>query len=130
MILKHSGKENVHMLNNAYTKEQYAKLYHEQRQLVFRRRRLTLLFTIAVILFVSAGVALFKDQMHLRELKTYAQATKEKDQVTKKEKAALEKEVAQLKDEDYVGKLARSRYFYTKDGELVYVLPETSDSND
>lgn len=129
-MLKKAKKDNVHMLDNAATKQFHASTNYTQRQLIFRRRRLTLLFTIAFILFAGAGVALFKDQMRLRELKTYAQETKEKNKTTKEEKAALEKEVAQLKDDDYVGKLARSRYFYTKEGELVYVLPKTSDSND
>lgn len=129
-MLKKAKKDNVHMLDNAATKQFHVSTNYTQRQLIFRRRRLTLLFTIAFILFAGAGVALFKDQMRLCELKTYAQETKEKNKKTKEEKAALEKEVAQLKDDDYVGKLARSRYFYTNEGELVYVLPETSDSND
>lgn len=128
--MKKAKKDNIHMLDTPATKQFQANASNTQLQFIFRRRRLILLFTIAFILFAGVGVALFKDQMRLNELKTYAQEAKEKNKTTKEEKAVLEKEVAQLKDDDYVGKLARSRYFYTKEGELVYVLPETSDSND
>ena len=126
--MKRPSDENIHVLDNSYVRKQYAKYSYEQKQVIFRRRRLTVLLILAVFIFTSAGIALFKDHQRLQLMRAYQVETQEKKKQTQKEKATLEKEVALLKDEDYVAKLARSRYFYSKSGELIYPLPENSDS--
>ena len=41
----------------------------------------------------------------------------------------LKRDVALLQDDEYVAKLARSRFFYSKKNEKIYpVLPDASDS--
>ena len=43
----------------------------------------------------------------------------------------LTQDVSLLKDDDYVAKLARSKYFYSKEGEQVYpVLEANTDDTD
>ena len=43
----------------------------------------------------------------------------------------LTQDVSLLKDDDYVAKLARSKYFYSKEGEQVYpVLESNTDDTD
>lgn len=126
--MKRPSGDNIHVLDNSYAREQYAKYSYEQKQVIFRRRRLSALFILAVFIFTSAGIALFKDHQRLQLMRTYQVETQAKKKQTETEKSALEKEVALLKDEEYVGKLARSRYFYSKSGELIYPLPENNDS--
>ncbi|MBO1304879.1 septum formation initiator family protein [Enterococcus sp. 669A] len=117
-------KLKVAALDTPYAKEQYKKFQKQQRQLIFKRRRLTALFLIAAFVFIIMGVQLFGEHQHLKELKgiqtkTEAESVKLDQQVT-----ALKHDVSLLQDDAYVAKLARSRYYYSKDGELVFVLPD------
>lgn len=121
--------EKIAALDTPYAKEQYRKFQKQHRQLIFKRRRLAALFAIAAVVFIIMGVQIFNEQRHLSELKdikvkTVAESAKVTDQV-----ADLEQDVKLLKDDDYVAKLARSRFYYSKDGELVFVLPETTDTS-
>lgn len=121
--------EKIAALDTPYAKEQYRKFQKQHRQLIFKRRRLAALFAIAAVVFIIMGVQIFNEQRHLSELKdikvkTVAESAKVTNQV-----ADLEQDVKLLKDDDYVAKLARSRFYYSKDGELVFVLPETTDTS-
>ena len=78
------------------------------------------------------GVQIFNEQRHLSELKeikvkTVAESAKVDDRVD-----GLKQDVKLLKDDNYVAKLARSRFYYSKDGELIFVLPDSAktSSND
>lgn len=131
MVKKKNDAEKVAALDNEYTKEQYAEFQKQQKQLVFRRRRLAVVFFLAFVVFLISGIQLVKDYQRLNEFKVQeAQATKaslEADQKMKK----LEQEVALLNDEDYVAKLARSRYLYSKEGESIYTgLPDFTANTD
>ncbi|MFV0559884.1 MAG: FtsB family cell division protein [Enterococcus sp.] len=121
-------------LNTEYAKKQYAEFQKTQRQLIFRRRRLIAIFVGAFIIFAIIGTRLFSDFQRLYQLDALNTETKVEQKSVDSDVTALKKEVALLKDDDYVAKLARSRYFYSKDGELVYPLPDstiaTSDADD
>lgn len=111
-------------LDTPYAKEQYRKFQKQHRQLIFKRRRLAALFAIAAFVFIIMGVQIFNEQRHLSELneikvKTVAESAKVDNRV-----ADLKNDVKLLKDDNYVAKLARSRYYYSKDGELIFVLPD------
>ena len=108
--------QNVEQLDNEYVKKQIAKYQEQHRQVVFKRRRLTLLLTLTCLIFAFVGFQLFSDHQRLVKLEAIKQEAVA-DNVTQ-----LKKEVALLKDEDYVAKLARSRFYYSKDGEQVYPI--------
>ncbi|MHC5228879.1 FtsB family cell division protein [Enterococcus sp. LJL99] len=131
MVKKKNNMEKVAALDNEYTKEQYAEFQEQQKQLIFRRRRLAVVFFIAFVVFLLAGIQLVKDYQRLNEFKVQeAQATSDSLKADQKMKK-LEQEVALLNDEDYVAKLARSRYFYSKEGESIYTgLPDFTANTD
>ncbi|MFV0557131.1 MAG: FtsB family cell division protein [Enterococcus sp.] len=127
--MKGEQKGKVTALDTDYAKSQYAKYKEQQKKVVFRRRRLGLLFGVALLIFGFVGVQLFQDYQRLEGLKTLKEeAIVERDEV-KADVAALKHDVALLNDDEYVAKLARSRYFYSKDGELVYPLPEVGNQD-
>ncbi|EOI07029.1 septum formation initiator protein [Enterococcus moraviensis ATCC BAA-383] len=131
---KKKDMEKVAALDNEYTKEQYAEFQKQQKQLIFRRRRLAVVFLVAFVIFIVSGVQLMKDYQQLNAFKKQqTEAVAESAEADKKLKR-LEQDVALLRDEDYVAKLARSRYFVSKEGEQIYNIPElggtTSSSNE
>ena len=116
-------KSKVQRLDNDYTKEQYAKYTQQHRQIIFRRRRLLVLFVIAFFVFASMGISLFNDYLHLRQLDEVKAETVVKEKAVNQKVADLTREVGLLKDDDYVAKVARSRFLYSKEGELIFPLP-------
>ena len=59
---------------------------------------------------------------------TYGQATndnssKKLDKV-KKDNASLKLRVKQLNDDEYLEKLIREKYYYSRDNEMIYNLPD------
>lgn len=42
-----------------------------------------------------------------------------------KQQAMLRSEIKKLKDDDYIAKLARSEYFLSKKGEIIFNLPDS-----
>ncbi|MBO0474933.1 cell division protein DivIC [Enterococcus sp. DIV0840] len=131
---KKKDMEKVAALDNEYTKEQYAEFQKQQKQLIFRRRRLAVVFLVAFVIFIVSGIQLVKDYQQLSAFKTQqAEAVAESAEADKKLNR-LEQDVALLRDDDYVAKLARSRYYVSKEGEQIYNIPElggtTSSSNE
>lgn len=127
-MAKESNKK-IELLQTDYAKEQFAKFEKERRQVVFRRRRLVAFFVAALAIFVIVGIQMFNDQMRLQKLKEYKAETVAEQKEAEQKVASLERDVALLQDDEYVAKLARSRFFYSKDGEKIYpVLPDGTDS--
>ena len=127
-MAKESNKK-IELLQTDYAKEQFAKFEKERRQVVFRRRRLVAFFVAALAIFAIVGIQMFNDQMRLQKLKEYTAETVAEQKEAEQKVASLERDVALLQDDEYVAKLARSRFFYSKDGEKIYpVLPDGTDS--
>ena len=121
--------KQIELLQTDYAKEQFAKFEKERRQVVFRRRRLVAFFVAALAIFAIVGIQMFNDQMRLQKLKEYKAETVAEQKEAEQKVASLERDVALLQDDEYVAKLARSRFFYSKDGEKIYpVLPDGTDS--
>jgi cell division protein DivIC len=129
MVKKKKDMDKVAALDNEYTKEQYAEFQKQQKQLIFRRRRLTVVFLVAFVIFMFSGIQLVKDYSQLNSFKKqHAQVVKESAEVDKKVKR-LEQDVALLNDDDYVAKLARDRFDVSKEGEQIYSIPDLNKAN-
>ena len=124
MARKKKESTNIAALNNEYTKEQYAEFQKQQKQLIFKRRRLAVIFLIAIIIFSISSFELMKDYQELNAFKEQkAEVVAESSEMDKK-LSRLEQDVALLKDPNYVAKLARSRYYMYKEGEQIYHVPD------
>lgn len=123
--MKKQNKNNVAYLPTNFAKEQYANYAKQQRQVIFRRRRLAVICTIGVLALISVGYSLMRDYARLATLNTYKQETLVEQKKVNKEVKQLKSDVALLEDGDYVAKLARSRYFYSKDGEINFKIPDS-----
>ena len=103
--------KQIELLQTEYAKEQFAKFEKERRQVVFRRRRLVAVFVAALVIFAIVGIQMFNDQMRLQKLQEYKAETVAKQEAADKKVTQLKRDVALLQDDDYVAKLARSRFF-------------------
>lgn len=124
-FLKKQKKSNVAYLPTDFAKEQYANYAKQQRQVIYRRRRLFVIFAVAAVVAILFGISLLRDFSRLHQLETYQDKTIVQKAETDQQITSLKKDVALLEDDDYVAKLARSRYFYSKEGEINFRLPDS-----
>ncbi|MFC6346489.1 FtsB family cell division protein [Vagococcus carniphilus] len=116
-----------------YDKDQQTSLtmqtmQKDQKKIIFRRRRLGIMFAAALIMFSLIGFNLFRNSQHLLTLQASRQEIEKESKKTAKAKKDLKREVDLLNDTEYVEKIARAKYFYSKEGEQVYSIPDLNSS--
>lgn len=119
--------ENQHYIDKANKRN--LEKYHLQRQMKLERDRivhrwfwmLSLAFLGLVIIFCSFQVVNYKHRLYQVQQQE-AVARKELAKEESKQ-AKLKQQVTQLKDMNYVEKIIRDKYNYTKKGETNYNLP-------
>lgn len=117
-----------------YEKEQQASLtmksfQKDQKKTIFRRRRLGIMFAVALVVFSIIGVNLFRNSQRLVTLQESRKEVENEYKVVAKSEKDLKREVDLLNDREYIEKIARARYFYSKEGEQVYSIPELNNSS-
>ena len=96
---------------------------YERRVYKRRHRRVIIVMAVAFVLGVLA-VGLQVPKLH--EAQASVRQQKKVLAKVKKENAQLKQEKQNLKDDDYVEKLIRQRYMYTKNGETVFNITDSS----
>ncbi|WP_440897274.1 FtsB family cell division protein [Amphibacillus sp. Q70] len=117
-------EEKVSRINSPYMNQYDAHMERQRKRKRLLRRRLTLLGMIVLISFFS----LFMYHMNQRELYAEKQAEYEalqqEKQELKTEETSLLEEIKLLEDESYVLRIAKTNYFFTEEGEIVFKLLE------
>lgn len=127
-MTKKSNK--IAALDTEYAKKKYAEFQQQQRQLIFRRRRLAAIFVGALVIFAIIGVQIFHDMQRMHQLNELRVEANTEMKEVNADVDQLHQDVSLLKDDKYVAKLARSKFFYSKDGEKVYpILESNTDSS-
>lgn len=127
-MTKKSNK--IAALDTEYAKKKYAEFQQQQRQLIFRRRRLAAIFVGALVIFAIIGVQIFHDMQRMHQLNELRVEANTEMKEVNVDVDQLHQDVSLLKDDEYVAKLARSKFFYSKDGEKVYpILESNTDSS-
>ncbi|NVD81855.1 septum formation initiator family protein [Enterococcus faecium] len=123
-------KNKIAALDTEYAKKKYAEFQQQQRQLIFRRRRLAAIFVGALVIFAIIGVQIFHDMQRMHQLNELRVEANAEMKEVNADVDQLHQDVSLLKDDEYVAKLARSKFFYSKDGEKVYpILESNTDSS-
>ena len=127
-MTKKSNK--IAALDTEYAKKKYAEFQQQQRQLIFRRRRLAAIFVGALVIFAIIGVQIFHDMQRMHQLNELRVEANTEMKEVNADVDQLHQDVSLLNDDEYVAKLARSKFFYSKDGEKVYpILESNTDSS-
>lgn len=118
------GPEKVASINNHYTKAQISEFQREQKSIIYRRRRLTVVFVVAAVILILSGLNFFRGNIEMKQLRAHKAVAVEEQVALDDKLAALNYEVELLNDQTYLEKLARQKYYYTKEGELVFSIPQ------
>ena len=91
-----------------------------------RRNRILAIFAVVFLIF---GIQLI--MVHVQTNKINAQAVTTNKQLTKLKKSNknLEEQATNLRDPDYLSKMIRYKFYYSKPGETIYNIPETAGDN-
>lgn len=100
----------------------------ETKSLIFKRRRIMVMAAIIFLVFSFIGFNLFQNSQKLLSLRETKQEVNHEYKKTSAEQKELQDEVNLLHDQEYMEKVARSKYFYSKEGEQVYSIPELNNS--
>lgn len=120
-------RKQIRVLNNEYfqAKQKEARL-QAKRQKRQQQRSLLHLICMAImgLLFTYGVIRVAQAYLQIKEIKQETVVAKRELKRTQAKNDRLKREVEQLKDADYVQKIIRSQYFYSKDGETIYILPD------
>ena len=120
-------RKQIRVLNNEYfqAKQKEARL-QAKRQKRQQQRSLLHLICMAImgLLFIYGVIRVAQAYLQIKALKQETVVAKRELERTQAKNDRLKREVEQLKDADYVQKIIRSQYFYSKDGETIYILPD------
>lgn len=123
----------VTVLDNEYYQKQMAIKQRDERQRkkvhkyrLFKRACAGILVLCAAFssLVIGRGIA---DKNRLEAQKEVAQEALKNAQHTN---SSLNFKIEQLNDEDYVQKLIRKKYLYSKNNEIIFSLPEDNSQTD
>lgn len=121
------SKPSVTQMNNEYVQSKAKdEKRHQKFKLIFRRR---VLFYSAVATLVI-GILVFnlvKQQRLLATNKKQSTELQTKYNHLMQQETAYKEQVEQLKDPEYVAKLARSEYYLSKNGEIIFTIPSKKD---
>lgn len=112
-------------MDNAYTKQQSVKekVLARRRKLLFRR--LALFGVMAVLVSALLVSTLVSRNAQLAAKKEQKAKLEHQVRDIDKQQAMLRSEIKKLKDDNYIAKLARSEYFLSKKGEIIFNLPDS-----
>ncbi|NLB99556.1 septum formation initiator family protein [Jeotgalibaca porci] len=121
-------QQNITQINNNYTHEK--TLEKQQLTLLNRnaRRRKTALAIIAAGILLPLGYNVVSNVHQINQVDVQIAEAKAEKKELEKENQRLNVQVGLLQDDEYVAKLARSRYYFSKDKEIIFSLPEDNQS--
>ncbi|GEN44744.1 septum formation initiator family protein [Alkalibacillus haloalkaliphilus] len=125
-MLKRKGTKtnNVKKINTTYVKQQEQHLERKQREKKLLIRRLVAFGVLFSIIVGTLSLYFFQQQtIHSEKESEYEQLQSEL-QAQLEEQEELEREVELLNDVDYLLQIARKDYFFSKEGEIIFTLPE------
>jgi len=123
-------EKNITSMENAYTKQQIVKekVKARRKKLLFRR---LVAFSIIALASVYLLVSTLISRNHQLEAKQAEKVKLEKKLADlKKKKSYLQDEVVKLNDDNYIAKLARSEYFLSEKGEIIFNIPDDKKKKD
>ncbi|WP_082235815.1 FtsB family cell division protein [Halobacillus massiliensis] len=121
-------KESVARLDSTYMKHYDAQMQRDARKKKRLIRRI-MLFSLIVVIFTGSMTFYHFQQrsLHAEKVEEYQQLQGEMDQLKLEEKN-LKEEIELLNNEEYVLQIARSNYFFSKDNEIIFKMPNDDPS--
>lgn len=121
-------EKTVTRLDSQYMQQYDAHMERQKRKKQRLIRRLVLFSIIAAIAIGGMGVYHIQQRvLHAEKVEAYEQLEDELTTLQEQEKS-YKQEIELLQDEEYVLDVARTDYFFSKEGELIFNLPDEEPS--
>ncbi|MBM7601287.1 cell division protein DivIC [Virgibacillus halotolerans] len=118
-----SKEKTVTRLDSNYMQQYDAYIGRQKRKRKRLMRRLVLFSVVAMIVIGSMATYHIKQRvLQADKAEQYEQLEKDLTSL-KKQEDDMNEEIELLKDEDYVLEIARTNYFFSKKGEMIFKLP-------
>ncbi|WP_066185615.1 MULTISPECIES: FtsB family cell division protein [Gracilibacillus] len=121
-------RNKVSRINEAYIEQQDAQVKRQKRRKQKLYRRLMMFGIVAAVIML--GLISFHVNQRIQHHNMQQEYTELSDELTnlEKQEKQLEGEIELLNDEDYLLQIAKTNYFFTEKGEIVFKLPEEEPS--
>lgn len=121
---KKQPADNVTVMQNDFTKAQHSQKRIFQREKKAHMRRLSLIFFVGAALILPCLWKTVGNWLEIRNLDDAIAVAKTEKKQAEDENTQLTYQVKLLQDDEYIAKLARGKYYLSKDGEIIFSLPE------
>lgn len=118
-------RQGIASLENSYTKQQEVAVRAAARRRKLLFRRLTVFFVMAIAVSALLVSTLMSREASLKAKKMEKVQMEEKLAKLEKEQLMLENEIVKLNDDEYIAKIARSEYFLSDKGEIIFNIPNS-----
>lgn len=115
---------NVAKIENQYVTQQEVAGIAENRKRKRLFRRLTVFFAFASIITILMITTFISQTSALEQKQEIMKDRNQELSSLKKRQEVLEEEIVKLNDDEYIAKLARSEYFLSEKGEIIFKLPD------
>ncbi|MBC1405633.1 septum formation initiator family protein [Listeria welshimeri] len=118
------AESKVARIENRYIKDTATLKKTRNRRRIALFRRLAFMAIIFVVVGGLLTITYTKQVLSLNEKKEKQVQVDKKMAAMKDEEEALNDQIKKLHNDDYIAKLARSEYYLSKDGEIIFNIPE------
>jgi len=118
------NSKSIIQLNNAFTQKHIENARKTAQNASVKNRQLALILVIAMLAFMLPAIWIVKSYQTLQK-HTALQAKLAKEATELKNQASIKKaDIKKLNDSEFLAKYARTKYYYSKDGETIFAIPE------
>ncbi|EAF5051428.1 septum formation initiator family protein [Listeria monocytogenes] len=118
------AKSKVARIENRYIKDTATMKKTRSRRRIALFRRLAFMAIIFAVVGGLLTITYTKQVLTLKEKKEKQVQVDKKMVAMKDEQDSLNDQIKKLHNDDYIAKLARSEYYLSKDGEIIFNIPE------
>ncbi|WP_414042107.1 FtsB family cell division protein [Macrococcus sp. EM39E] len=122
--------KKIRTIENEYTKEQAKKHRVNIKSSNIVRKRMAVFGGILLAILLFLTVLLLFQMNTNRELKQEQASQAVELEKLKDKEIALKERLKQLNSKEYIEKIARSEYFLSNDGEVIFKIPEKDKKKD
>lgn len=120
-------KQKIKVMDNDFYREKTAakkRMVAKNRRYLQHKVIMRLFAVIAVVVTVGCLVQVGRNLWQAHTVKQQTTTAQKKLDKVKKDNASLKLRVKQLNDDEYLEKLIREKYYYSRDNETIYNLPD------
>lgn len=128
VVVGRHKQQKVSKIDSSYVKQYDAYIERQQKKKKRLQRRLTLFAIVVCLTFGGIMTYHINQRIAFAEQKETHQAKQDELNTLQQQEKELKDKINLLEDEEYVLQIAKTNYFFTEEGEIVFKLPEEDPS--